>query len=92
MFTSFSFASQSTRDNEHLQKELRRVSEKLISIESRSQAAEKTSQIEIESLEKQLANAKKALDSEQRRHEAAINDMEDSFMTFAKDLFRSKRH
>lgn len=75
-----------------MQKELRRVSEKLISIESRSQAAEKTSQIEIESLEKKLANAKKALDSEQRRHEAAINDMEDSFMTFAKDLFRSKRH
>ena len=75
-----------------MQKELRRVSEKLISIESRSQAAEKTSQIEIESLEKQLANAKKALDSEQRRHEAAIKDMEDSFMTFAKDLFRSKRH
>lgn len=82
---------QSTQDNEQLQKEIRRVSEKLSNLESRSDAAAKAGQIERESLEKQLSNAKKSLDSEIQRHATSINDMEDSLVTFAKDLFRSKR-
>lgn len=78
-------------DKEQLQKEVRAVTEKLRSVESQLEAVEKSGQLEMESLRKQLEEAKQALELERNHHDASLKEMEDRFVSFARDLFRSRR-
>lgn len=71
---------------------MRVISEKLKSVESRCQAAEKTGQAVKASLERQLSEAKKALEAERSRLDFLMKDAEDNFVAFARDLFRSNRN
>ena len=68
------------------------ISEKLKSVESRCQTAEKTGQAVKASLERQLSEAKKALEAESGRLDYLMKDSEDKLVAFARDLFRSNRN
>jgi hypothetical protein len=70
---------------------VRAVTEKLRSVESQLEAVEKSGQLEMESLRKQLEEAKQALELERNHHDASLKEMEDRFVSFARDLFRSRR-
>ena len=67
------------------------VTQKLNNVESHAEAAQKTGEVEKESLQRQLKEAKRTIDGERQRHEVLLKDMEDNFVSFARDLFRSKR-
>jgi hypothetical protein len=71
---------------------VRVISEKLKSVESQCQAAERASQAATASLERQLAEAKRTMEVERNQVDIFMKDAEDKFVSFARDLFRSNRN
>lgn len=65
------------------------VYKKLCIVESRCETAIKVSQAEKDSLQKQLTE--KELDAERYRRVVSLDEIEDSLVSFLRELLRSKR-
>ena len=76
---------------DQLLNENRFISEKVRNLESRLETAAIANWAEKDTLQRQLEEANKSLNVERHRHEASLNELEDSIVSYTRDLIRSKR-